>query len=38
MVFEYENKYKEGSSIPHADSMSRLNFDKNDDECNLVDY
>ena len=38
MAFEYEIKYKEGSSIPHADAMSRLKFDKDDDECNLVDY
>ena len=38
MAFDYEIKYKEGSSIPHADAMSRLNFDKDDDECNLVDY
>ena len=38
MIFDYEIKHKEGSSIPHADAMSRLNFDKDDDECNLVDY
>ena len=38
MAFDYEIKYKEGSSILHADAMSRLNFDKDDDECNLVDY
>ena len=38
MDFDYEIKYKEGSSIPHADAMSRLNFDKDDNECNLVDY
>ena len=38
MAFDYEIKYKEGSSIPHADAMSRLTVDKDDDECNLVDY
>ena len=38
MAFDYEIKYKECSSIPHADAMSRLKFDKDDDECNLVDY
>ena len=38
MAFDYEIKYKEDSSIPHADAMSRLKFDKDDDECNLVDY
>ena len=38
MAFDYEIKYKEGSSIPHADAMSRLKFDNDDDECNLVDY
>ena len=38
MAFDYEIKYKQGSSIPHADAMSRLNFDKDDDQCNLVDY
>ena len=38
MAFVHENKYEEGSSIPHADAMSRLNFDQDDDECNLVDY
>ena len=38
MAFDYEIKYKGGSSIPYADAMSRLNFDKDDDECNLVDY
>ena len=37
MAFDYEFKYKEGSSIPHAEDMSRLNFDQDDDECNLVD-
>ena len=38
MAFDYEIKYKEGSSIPHADAMITLNCDKDDDECNLVDY
>ena len=38
MAFDFEIKLKEGSTIPHADAMSRLNFDKDDDECNLVDY
>ena len=38
MAFDYEIKYKEGSSIPHAKDMSRLNFDQDDDESNLVDY
>ena len=38
MAFDCEIKYKGGSSIPHADAMRRLNFDRNDDECNLVDY
>ena len=38
MAFDYEIKYKEVSSIPHADAMSRLNLDKDDDDCNLVDY
>ena len=38
MTFDYEIKYKECSSIPHAEAMSRLNFDEDDDECNLVDY
>ena len=34
MAFDYEIKNKEGSSI----SMSRLNLDKDEEECNLVDY
>ena len=38
MAFDFEIKHKDGSSIPHADAMSRLNFDQDDDECNLVDY
>ena len=38
MAFDYQTKCKKVSSIPHADAMSRLNFDKDDDECNLVDY
>ena len=41
MGFDYkinQIKYNEGSSIPHADAMCRLNFDQNNDECNLVDY
>ena len=38
MAFDYEIKYKKGSSIPHVDAMSRLIFDKDDDECSLVDY
>ena len=38
MAFDYEINYKEGSSIPHADAMNRLNFDRDDNECNLVDY
>ena len=36
MVFDNGIKYK-GSSIPHADDMSKLNFHRDDDECNLVD-
>ena len=38
MAFDHEIIYKEGSSIPHADAMSRLNFDRDDDECILVNY
>ena len=38
MAFDYEIKCKEGSSIPHARDMSRLNFDQDEDESNLVDY
>ena len=38
LAFDYEIKCKEGSSILHADAMSRLDFDKDDDEYNLVDY
>ena len=37
-AFECENKCIEGSSIPHADAMSRLNFVQDDDVCNQVDY
>ena len=37
MAFDYEIKYRGGSTIPHSDAMSRLNFDKYDDECNRVD-
>ena len=29
-AFEYETKHKKGSSIPHADAMSRLKFDRDD--------
>ena len=38
MAFDYEIKYKEVSSIPHADAMSRLKFNHDDDECNVIDY
>ena len=38
MGFDYEIEYKEGSSIPLADAMSRLNFNRDDNERNLVDY
>ena len=41
MGFDYkinQIEYNEGSSIPHADAMRRLNFDQNNDECYLVDY
>ena len=38
MAFEYKIEYEEVSLVPHADAMSRLNFDLDDDECNLVDY
>ena len=37
MAFDYEIKYEENSSITHADTMSRLKLDQDDDECNLVD-
>ena len=38
MAFDSEIKYKGCSSKPHADAMRRLNFDQDDDECNLVEY
>ena len=38
MAFDYEIKFREGYSIPHSDALSRLNCDKDDDVCNLVDY
>ena len=38
ITFDYEIYYQEGSSIPHVDAMSRLSFDQDDNECNLVDY
>ena len=38
MAFDSEIKHEEVSSIPYAVAMSRLNFDRDDDECNLVDY
>ena len=38
MSFDYEIKFKEGSSISYADAMRTLNFDKVHDECHLFDY
>ena len=35
MAFDHEKKYNECSSIPHTDAMCRMNFDQDNDECNL---
>ena len=36
MGFDYELKYTPGEQIPHADALSRMNFDENESDNNRL--